>query len=109
MYLAIAMRWGNEPYPWEYLYILPAGIAPGAVLACTFTTLTIITSKPLQATAICMYYLCQQVGGIIGTGVSSVALHTIFKNTLEDRLGGIPNKEEVCDLYECFSNFGCGP
>lgn len=101
VYLAIAIRWGNEPYPWEFLYILPAGLASGAVLACTFTALIMSTPKSLQATAICMYYLCQQVGGIVGTGVSSVALHMIFESTLEDRLRGLPNKEEVRDPNKC--------
>ena len=68
------------------------------MLACTFTALTMSTPKPLQATAICMYYLCQQVGAIVGTAVSSVALHMIFKKTLDDRLKGITNKDEVCGL-----------
>jgi hypothetical protein len=51
----------------------------------------------LQATAICTYYLCQQVGSIVGTAASSVALNMIFMNTLEDCLIGIPNKQEEQD------------
>ena len=104
-YVAIAIWWRNEPYLWGSLYILPAGLGCGAVLACTFTALTMNIPKPLQATAICMYYLFQQIGGIVGTGVSSVALYMIFKNTLEDRLEGIPNKEKVRDLKIALPQF----
>lgn len=103
VYLAIAIRWGNKPYPWEYLYIFPAGLSLGVVLACTFTALALSSPTEFQATSICMYYLCQQVGGIVGTGVSSVALHVMFKVTLESRLGVIPHKKEVCDLKSPFS------
>lgn len=95
IYLVIAIRWGNQPYRWEHFYILPAGMGMGAILTCTFVGMTMSTPKRLHATAICIYFLCQQVGGIIGTAVSSVTLRTIFKNTLEDWLNGIPNKEEV--------------
>jgi hypothetical protein len=103
VYLAIVILWGNKRYPWRYLYNFPAGFSPGLVLACTFTALTLSSPTELQATSICMYYICQQVGGIVGTGVSSVALHVMFKATLERRLGVIPHKKEVCDLKFHFS------
>ena len=67
-----------------------------ATLAGTFTALTLSTPKSLQAFAICMYYLCQQIGGIVGAGVSTVALNWLFKETLQDRLGTAADKDEVC-------------
>ena len=99
-YLIIAIRWGNEPSSLELLYIFPVGLGFGAVLACTFTAQTTSSPKTLQATSICLYYLCQQIGGIFGIGLSSVAMHKIFKETLEARLEGIPNEMEVCSLLE---------
>jgi hypothetical protein len=75
------------------------------VLACTFTGLTISTEQPLQATAICIYYLSQQVGGIIGTAVSTVALHSTFKSTLAGFLQNVPNKEKVSELISLFYSF----
>ncbi|KAJ5095777.1 hypothetical protein NUU61_005133 [Penicillium alfredii] len=105
MYLLITIRWSaDKQLPWEWLYILPAGLSLGAVLACTFTGLTVCTEQSLQATTICMYYLSQQVGGIIGTGVSSVALHAIFKDTLISLLRDVPNKAEV--IKNILNKFG---
>jgi hypothetical protein len=103
VYLLITFRWGaNWQLPGEWLYSLPAGLGLGAVLACTFTGLTISTEQSLQATAICIYYLSQQVGGIIGTAVSTVALHSTFKSTLAGFLQNVPNKEKVSELISLF-------
>jgi len=106
VYLVIVTCWGSNPYSWEFLYTFPAGLGLGVVQACTFTWLTMSTPLILHATVVCIYYLCQQVGRIIETNVSSVAIHTIFRNTLGHRLKGIVNKKEVCDLSTFLSNFG---
>ncbi|CAG8953348.1 hypothetical protein HYFRA_00003559 [Hymenoscyphus fraxineus] len=95
VYLVIALRWGYQPYRWENFYILPAGMGMGAILTCTFVGMTMSTPKSMHATAICIYFLCQQVGGIIGTAAASVTLRTILNKTLQDWLNGIPRKEDV--------------
>jgi glycerol uptake facilitator-like aquaporin len=103
VYLAIAIWWGTSHTHVNIFTFSPPGLSPGAVLACTFTALTLSSPTEFQATSICMYYLCQQVGGIVGTGVSFIALHAMFNATLERWLGVIPHKKEVCDLKFHFS------
>ncbi|ODA81067.1 hypothetical protein RJ55_04029 [Drechmeria coniospora] len=99
VYLLITIRWGVEQQlPWEWLYSLPAGLSLGVVLACTFTALTVSADHSFQGTAICLYYLSQQVGGIIGTAVSTVAFHSTFESALMVALDDIPNKVKVSFL-----------
>ncbi|KAL6892073.1 major facilitator superfamily domain-containing protein [Trichoderma evansii] len=96
VYMLIAARWGAaEQFSWEWLYSMPAGLSLGIVLACTFTGLTVSTEPSLHGTAICLYYLSQQVGSIIGTAVSTVAIHSAFRATLTGALQDLPRRDEV--------------
>lgn len=96
VYMLITVRWGaTEQFSWEWLYSMPAGLSLGIVLACTFTGLTVSTEPSLYGTAICLYYLSQQVGNIIGTAVSTVAIHSVFKATLTGALQDLPRRDEV--------------
>lgn len=96
VYLAIHIRWSaSRPLPGEWLYSVPAGLGLGAVLACTFTGLAVVTDPSVQSTAICLYYLAQQIGGILGTTVSALALHSTFRDALLVALHNLPDSQQV--------------
>ncbi|KAF3893630.1 Vacuolar membrane amino acid uptake transporter [Trichophyton interdigitale] len=93
----IAVRWRTGVSSWESLYVLPAFLSFGLLLSTTFTGLIACTPKSIHATAICVYYLCQQVGTMLGTVLSSLTIETILREVLKIRLQDIPNKKEIIE------------
>ncbi|KAF3481112.1 uncharacterized protein GIQ15_03871 [Arthroderma uncinatum] len=93
----IAVRWRYGVTNWESLYVLPAFLSFGLLLSTTFTGLIACTPKSIHATAICVYYLCQQVGTMLGTVFSSLTIETILREVLNIRLEDIPNKNGIIE------------
>ncbi|DAA74128.1 TPA_exp: putative MFS multidrug transporter [Trichophyton benhamiae CBS 112371] len=87
----------RKTHSWESLYVLPAFLSFGLLLSTTFTGLIACTPKSIHATAICVYYLCQQVGTMLGTVLSSLTIETIMREVLKIRLEDIPNKKEIIE------------
>ncbi|EFR04150.1 hypothetical protein MGYG_07157 [Nannizzia gypsea CBS 118893] len=93
----IAVRWRTGVSGWESLYVFPAFLSFGLLLSTTFTGLIACTPKSIHATAICVYYLCQQVGTMLGTVFSSLTIETILREVLRIRLEDIPSKMEIIE------------
>ncbi|KAM5475431.1 hypothetical protein MauCBS54593_001120 [Microsporum audouinii] len=93
----IAIRWRTGVTGWESFYVFPAFLSFGLLLSTTFTGLIACTPKSIHATAICVYYLCQQVGTMLGTVFSSLTIETILREVLKIRLEDIPHKKEIIE------------
>ncbi|KAK2853323.1 hypothetical protein FQN49_005181 [Arthroderma sp. PD_2] len=93
----IAIRWRYDIGFWESLYEFPVSLSFGLLLSTTFTGLIACTPKSIHATAICVYYLCQQVGTMVGTVSSSFIIETVLHEVLKIRLEDIPNKKEIIE------------
>ena len=72
-----------------------AGFAFGPLLTGTFTALSAAAPRHLSATAITSYYVCQQIGSMIGTSLSAAVLQRLFKSALATVLQGEPARDQV--------------
>lgn len=94
-HLLIALRWRHGTNVWESSYVFPAGLGAGMVLSTQFIALSASAPRPQLATAMGMYYLCQQFGRILGVSLSTAILRIDFRRTLERRLEDGPGKSQV--------------
>ncbi|OQE25287.1 hypothetical protein PENSTE_c006G07571 [Penicillium steckii] len=87
----LAGRWPSRPLFCDLIFYFGLGLGVGGILVCTFTALSISVPSQMTATAMSNYYLCQQIGLVMGVAVSSAANKTIFKDFL---FQDIPNSTE---------------
>jgi len=65
------------------------------VLSTQFIGLYLCAPKQYMATAISMYYMCQQIGIALGISISSSLLRKQFQATLQKMLVDVPGYQEV--------------
>lgn len=100
IYFLIALQWTSGARVYEALYTFLAGFAHGMLHSAMFGALAACCSKSMVASSITSFHLCQQVGSILGTGISTAALQGIFRASLSRDLPNNPQKYHVCD-YLC--------
>lgn len=93
--LLMMLRWANGIQGIEVYYCFPWAIGSGLLLSAQFLALTICSPEGQMASATAVYYLSQQIGQIIGTSVSTVALQRLFRLRLELGLGDVPSDQKV--------------
>ena len=86
-FLLVAVRWREGINPWEVSYAVAAGFGFGMVLSAQFIGLSASAPKPQLATAIGLYYLCQQFGDIMGVGLAAAFVRAQFSRALQNTLG----------------------
>lgn len=86
VYLLIAIQWERGAHFLEVLYIFLAGFTLGVLLSALFGALATSCSRYMIASTITSFYLCQEIGSILGTGLSAKALQSIFRGLLYQNL-----------------------
>ncbi|RKF78921.1 Vacuolar membrane amino acid uptake transporter fnx2 [Golovinomyces cichoracearum] len=86
VYLLIAIQWKRGAHFLEVLYIFLAGFTLGVLLSALFGALATSCSRYMIASTITSFYLCQEIGSILGTGLSAKALQSIFRALLYQNL-----------------------
>ncbi|KAI1916883.1 hypothetical protein LOZ61_000785 [Ophidiomyces ophidiicola] len=94
-YIVIALRWVHKTSAWEALYVFPAGLSFGLVLSAQFVWLLANAPKSHISTAVSSYYLCQEVGMVLGVGTSTLLMQQDFYRRLFRSLEGVPHREEI--------------
>lgn len=93
--LLMVVRWANGIQAVEVYYCFPWAVGCGMLFTAQFVALTICSPKEQMASATAAYYLSQQVGQIIGTSVSAMALQHLFRFRLDIWLGDIPLSKRI--------------
>jgi hypothetical protein len=92
---------------WEgSLTTFPLELFAGIVLSTQFIGLYLCAPKQHMATAISMYYMCQQIGIALGLSLSSSLLKQQFQTTLREMLVDIPGYQEVSTMFRSFQYYG---
>ena len=86
-FFLVAVRWREGISPWEASYAVAAGFGFGMVLSAQFIGLSASAPRPQLATAIGLYYLCQQFGDIMGVGLAAALVRAQFSRALRKTLG----------------------
>lgn len=96
--MLIGMPWPNDPIVWEMICYLGLGIGVGGTLVCTFTALSVSVPKEMTATAMTNYYLCQQLGLVVGVSVTSAASQGLFERYLFHDIPGDDKSKLVAKI-----------
>jgi len=72
------------------------GLGVGDIFVCTFTALSISVPSQMTATAMTNYYLCQQLGLVVGVSVASAASRALFEKSLSEDIPPREDKSQVC-------------
>lgn len=92
--MLILIRWRWKPHRWEIGYILLQGLGTQAIYASQFMAMSVrATGK--SASVITTYYLCQQIGAILGSAGFNALFRTLFQNRLMKNLADTSNAREV--------------
>lgn len=72
------------------------GLGVGSIFVCTFTALSVSVPSQMTATAMTNYYLCQQLGLVVGVSVVSSASRAVFEKGLSQDIPLSKDKSQVC-------------
>lgn len=72
------------------------GLGVGGILVCTFSGLSVSVPSEMTATAMTNYYLCQQLGLVVGISVVSSASRAVFEKCLSHDIPLHKDKSQVC-------------
>lgn len=85
-YLIIFVSWRAGCSPWELLYLFPNGMFIGALFPTQLVGMSMGARKENLSTCVTTYYLCQQLGCIIGPATNVALVQRIFGEKLEKLL-----------------------
>ncbi|KAL3462109.1 major facilitator superfamily domain-containing protein [Aspergillus heterothallicus] len=91
--VTIHMRRGFAP--WATIYLALMGIGSGILFPALFVGVAAIAPQGMLSVCIGTYYLCQQLGLILGFAVGAAVLRRRFEGGLWEKLGDIRYKGEV--------------
>lgn len=91
-YMVIFIRWRSGSSTWELLYLFPNGMFIGALFTTQFAGMSLGVPKENLLTCITTYYLCQQLGYIIGPATNVALVQRVFGGKLEKMLEGWEEK-----------------
>ncbi|RDW61136.1 uncharacterized protein DSM5745_10634 [Aspergillus mulundensis] len=74
------------------LYLLGTGLAPGILFPALFTAMAAVAPEGQLHACIGTYYLCQQLGLMIGPAAAAAVSQSTFERGLWRRLGGVEQK-----------------
>jgi hypothetical protein len=99
----LTTRWADRPFFLDFIFYFGLGLGVGGILVCTFTALSISVPSQMTATAMTNYYLCQQLGLVLGVAVTSATSRAIFKKCLFQEIADGREKSKVC--FQCLAFF----
>lgn len=71
------------------------GLGVGGIFVCTFSALSVSVPSQMTATAMTNYYLCQQLGLVVGVSVVSSASRAVFEKGLSQDIPLSKDKSQV--------------
>lgn len=95
----MSVQWADGIDGAEIGYTLTMGVGSGMFCAGQFEALVENAPASQRATATGLYYLCQQVGGILGTALMASLTQGFFRRELLTYTVGIASvqRHKVCD------------
>lgn len=94
-YLFIFLTWRDGCTIWESFFLFFVGLAPGILFSSLFIGMSCSSPKDYMSICISTYYLCQQLGTIIGPTCGSALMQWLFQGNLVKRLPDISHKMRV--------------
>ncbi|KAL8669469.1 MAG: hypothetical protein Q9168_005942 [Polycauliona sp. 1 TL-2023] len=94
-YLLLSFLWRGNTNIWESLYIVPGGFGVGVLSSTTFVALAAGIEESQMAIAGTGWYLCNNIGMLVGASLASNVMLTTLKSELRDRLRGWEDGEVV--------------
>ncbi|KAK3900943.1 putative multidrug resistance protein fnx1 [Staphylotrichum tortipilum] len=102
-FLAVFLRW-RGPTSWaETLYGFPIGMAFGVSLSAAFIGLTAALEPYQVAVGTSGFYMCLNLGSLVGVSAASTLICTFVERALREGLAGLPDVEKV--IREVTSRF----
>ncbi len=102
-FLAIFLRW-RGPTSWgETLYGFPIGMAFGVSLSAAFIGLTADLEPYQVAVGTSGFYMCLNLGSLVGVSAASTLICTFVERALREGLAGLPDVEDI--VREVTSSF----
>lgn len=98
-FLLIFLIWRDGCNIWESFFLFVVGFAPGILFSTMFIGMSYSSPKECLSVCIGTYYLCQQLGTIIGPACGAALAQRLFKNNLVQHIVDIPDKKTVCCLH----------
>ncbi|KAL2824262.1 major facilitator superfamily domain-containing protein [Aspergillus cavernicola] len=95
VYLLIFIQWRNGFALWQGIYLLALGFAPGVLFPALFVGMASTVPEGMLSVCIGTYYLCQQLGLIIGPSCGSALSQRLFARGLWEGLGDVADKNVV--------------
>ncbi|KAL4901689.1 hypothetical protein BDW74DRAFT_181407 [Aspergillus multicolor] len=101
LHFFIFLSWHHlhDPTPQQHLLdgalIFGTGFAPGMLFPALFTAMAAVAPEGELHACIGTYYLCQQLGLIIGPAAAAAVSQGTFERSLWRRLGGVEEKKMV--------------
>ncbi|KAK3346162.1 major facilitator superfamily domain-containing protein [Lasiosphaeria hispida] len=107
-YLTLMLRWHGNTNWWESLYIFPGGFGTGIAQSALFISLQVVIDPAHMAPAISFMYLSTTVFMTIGLPISSAAMQSALRSSLEARLVrlGLDSVEVQQILFDAISDVG---
>lgn len=96
--LLIFIQWRNGFKLWDGIYLFPFGVATGMLFPALFVGMATYAPEGKLHVCIGTYYLCQQLGLIIGPAAGSALNQKLFAARLGTNLGGLKDKSAVSTL-----------
>lgn len=94
-YFVIFLRWRTGSLPLETLYLLPLGFTIGVFLSVQFIGMTVSVLKEELGQCLGTFYLCQQMGRILGPVFGLKLIDHIFQDRLWKSIAPGPEKQLV--------------
>ncbi|OQD88546.1 hypothetical protein PENSOL_c070G07543 [Penicillium solitum] len=91
----IAGRWPHRPLYCDMIFYAGMGLGVGSIFVCTFTALSVSVPSQMTATAMTNYYLCQQLGLVVGVSVVSSASRAVFEKGLSQDIPLSKDKSQL--------------
>ncbi|KAL2810303.1 major facilitator superfamily domain-containing protein [Aspergillus granulosus] len=95
IYTFITIQWRHGFELWQSIFLALIGIGSGILFPALFVGVASIAPEGMLSVCIGTYYLCQQLGLIIGPAIGSAVYQRLFEDNLWRRLGDFEGKREV--------------
>ncbi|OJJ08570.1 hypothetical protein ASPVEDRAFT_89781 [Aspergillus versicolor CBS 583.65] len=93
--LLIFIQWRNGFKLWYGIYLIPFGIATGMLFPALFVGMSTYAPEGKLHVCIGTYYLCQQLGLVIGPAAGSALNQKLFAARLGMTLEGLEDKSSI--------------
>lgn len=94
-FLLIFLTWRDGCNIWESFFLFVVGFAPGILFSTMFIGMSYSSPKECLSVCIGTFYLCQQLGTIIGPACGAALVQRLFKNNLVQHIVDIPDKKTI--------------